>query len=36
MVLLTLHRRIEDVTAMSDSIKRKTDNPRGRTISSTT
>ncbi len=36
MVLLTLHRRIEEVTAISNSIKRKTDNLRGRTISSTT
>ncbi len=36
MVLLTLQRRIEDVTAMNDSIKRKTDNLRGRTISNTT
>ncbi len=36
MVLLASHRRIEEVTAMSDSIKRETDNLRGCTISNTT
>ncbi len=36
MVLLTLQRRIEEVAPMIDSIKRKTDNLRGYTISSTT